>query len=113
MSKYYDQWKDRASVVSDYKDNTPLEEEIIYAGYTYDGDYSGAALVVFHRAGKLFENNDYHCSCYGLEEWRPEETLPGVLVLRKGWPGLDEELTRWMASQPPQSPNVAPPGAQS
>lgn len=112
MSKYYDEWTDRDFVVDSYGEDTPLENEILYAGYTYE-DYSGAALVVFHRNGKLSENNDYHCSCYGLERWQPEETVAEALLRRKGWPGLHEAMARWMAQQPPQSPNVTPAGRQN
>jgi hypothetical protein len=67
------------------------EDDIIYAGYTYE-DYSGSALVVFKKDGKLYENNDGHCSCYGLEDWRPEETSLDALKMRQGWPGLQEAL---------------------
>jgi hypothetical protein len=91
MSKYYDCWKSREDVVGDYGDKTPTEEELIYAGYTYE-DYSGSALVVWRRDGKLYENNDGHCSCSGLEHWEPEETSAAALGIRKGWPGLREAL---------------------
>lgn len=37
--------------------------------------YEGYAFVLFERAGKLYEVNASHCSCYGLEgQWEPEET---------------------------------------
>ena len=91
--KYYDCWTSRDDVVKDYGVNTPAEDELVYAGYTYEG-YSGAALVVFVRDGQWFENNDSHCSCYGLEMWEPEATNPESLLLRQGWPGLHETVQR-------------------
>lgn len=90
MPIYYDGWDDYESVKRDYKD-LPPEEDIIYAGYTYE-NYSGAALVVFAREGKLYENNDGHCSCYGLEDWRPEEASIDAIREYKSWPGLVEAL---------------------
>lgn len=56
--------------------------EVLLASYTYE-HYSGSALVVFRKDGKLYEVNGSHCSCYGLEgQWEPEET--SVEALRKG-----------------------------
>ncbi len=91
MCKYYDAWESHVDVVNDYKENTPSEDEIVYAGYTYEG-YDGRAIVVFLRNGKLFESNDFHCSCLGLSNWEPEETSVEALKIRKGWPGLVEAL---------------------
>lgn len=89
-SKYYDNWKSRGDV--DYNEVKAMpEDDIIYAGYTYEA-YSGNAIVVFVKDGKIFENNDGHCSCNGLESWKPEETSIEALRLRKGWPGLQEAL---------------------
>src|SRR4051812_43967563 len=46
---------------------------ILAAAYTYE-DYSGSALVLYEKDGKLFVNHGGHCSCYGLEDqWSPEE----------------------------------------
>lgn len=42
--------------------------------------YEGYAFVLFERAGKLYEVNGSHCSCYGLEgQWEPEETTAEAL----------------------------------
>lgn len=50
----------------------------------YDlGRYEGDALVVFRRGGTLYEVNDSHCSCNGLENWSPEETSVEALKLRR------------------------------
>lgn len=77
--------------VKAYYPDLPSEEDIIYAGYEVDG-YEGSAIVVFQKDGKLFENNDGHCSCNELEDWSPEETSYGALMMRNGWPGLHEAL---------------------
>lgn len=96
--KYFDEWKSREDVATDYKDNTPSEQEIIFAGYSYES-YEGSAIVVFARDGKLYENNDGHCSCHGLEDWRPEETSLAALRIRKDWPQMQAALDAWEASQ--------------
>lgn len=96
MQKYFNKWKSRDDVAADYKENTPADEEIVYACYEAGG-YEGSAIVVYQRDGKLYENNDSHCSCHGLEEWRPEETSVAALLMRKEWPGLREALERLSA----------------
>lgn len=56
--------------------------EVLYAYYEY-ADYSGDAMVVFRKDGKLYEALGSHCSCYGLEgQWDPEETSIEALKLR-------------------------------
>lgn len=87
---YYDEWNNYADLKMAYSE-CPQEDNIIYAGYSYE-DYSGSAIVVFFEDGKLFENNDGHCSCNGLEHWDPEETSLAALRIRKGWPGLQDAL---------------------
>lgn len=93
MATFYDNWKTREDVVRDYAAQTPTEDELVYAGYTYEG-YEGAALVVFVRDGQWFENHDYHCSCYGLENWSPEGTTPAAILMRPetDWPGLHDAV---------------------
>lgn len=55
---------------------------IHFAAYTHE-DYSGYALVIFEKDGKLFEVNGSHCSCHGLEgQWSPEETTIAALKMR-------------------------------
>lgn len=92
MGKYYDLWKKQADL--DYPEAKELpEESIVYAGYSY-GDWSGDAVVVFSKDGKLYENHDGHCSCNGLENWDPEETSKEAILMRPldGWPGLREAV---------------------
>lgn len=74
-----------------YGDNLPPRHAIVYAGYETQ-DYEGSALIVFLLAGELWENNDSHCSCNGLENWGPERTTRDALLMRTGWPGLAEAL---------------------
>lgn len=55
---------------------------IILADYSYE-DYSGNSFVLFEKAGKLYEVNGSHCSCYGLEDqWEPEEVVVKELLNR-------------------------------
>jgi hypothetical protein len=83
--------------VNDYGDRVPPEAQIVYAGYTYE-DYSGSALLVWVDAqGQWWENNDGHCSCYGLESWDPERTSRKALLMRQGWPGLHEAIESFTA----------------
>ena len=89
--KYYDEWKSHEDLRKDYP-NAPEDASIVFAGYTYES-YNGDAIVVFQRDGKLYENNDGHCSCNGLEHWEPEETTIEALRLRNSWPQLQDALT--------------------
>jgi|JI10StandDraft_1071094.scaffolds.fasta_scaffold389304_3 hypothetical protein len=90
--KYRDEWTSREDVVGDYGDKVPPEEQIVYASYTYE-DYCGSALLVWRDDnGQWWENNDGHCSCYGLEQWEPETTSREALLMREGWTGLREAV---------------------
>ena len=59
--------------------------EFIFASYEYE-DYSGYAFAVFIKDGKLYEINESHCSCNGLEHWEPEETSVIALMSRPNVP---------------------------
>lgn len=76
-----------------YGKGLPPAEDIVYANYDTPS-YEGYALIVFKKDGKLYENNDSHCSCYGLEDWEPEATTVEALKMRKGHAGegLSEAL---------------------
>jgi hypothetical protein len=91
IAKYYDLWTSREDI--DYAEARALPEpDIVYAGYTYE-DLSGDAIVVFRKDGKLYENHDCHCSCFGLEHWEPEETSKEAILMRRDdWPGLREAV---------------------
>ena len=80
---------------------------ILIASYTYE-NYSGAAIVLLEKDGKLFEVTGGHCSCHGLEEqWEPGETSIHALIRalngKSRWLpyGVDtadpEELKVWWA----------------
>lgn len=49
------------------------DEDVIYANYDTPS-YEGSAYILFKKDGKFYEAYDSHCSCYGLENWSPEET---------------------------------------
>lgn len=95
-TKYFGGWNSRESVRDDFfpvnnwgdtqtylvPQDFPSEDEILFAWYDC-ADYSGSALVVYERDGKLYEVNGGHCSCYGLEgQWTPEETTAEALGMR-------------------------------
>jgi len=81
--KYFDIFTDYDTFISNWDGikDAPTDAEILFAYYGYE-DYSGYAFVVFERDGKLFEAQDAHCSCNGLEVWRPEETTWAALAMR-------------------------------
>lgn len=96
--KYFGGWDSRENVLRSFfpapydwddepvkypaPDDFPTDEEILFAWYDYE-DYSGKALVVYERDGKLYEVNGSHCSCYALEgQWEPEETDAQSLGMR-------------------------------
>lgn len=70
---------------------------IIIAAYEYEC-YSGDAFVLYEKDGKLYEVNDSHCSCFGLQNWEPEETFKEALLKRLGsdsygvWHTYEKEL---------------------
>ena len=93
MAVYYGDFKDYdhmlSRVDSVIREALPAKHAIVYAGYDVDG-YDGEAIIVFKRGGRLFENHDSHCSCMGLESWKPEETTKAAILMRPEdhWPGL-------------------------
>lgn len=87
--RYFDEWSSHEDLP--YGDDNPTDAEVVYASYTFEG-YEGSAIIVFRRDGKWFENNDSHCSCHGLEDWRPEETSLEALRIRRGWDGLQAAI---------------------
>ena len=67
-------------------ENNPLfpeEKEILFAAYDYE-DYSGSAVMLFKKNGKLYEYTGSHCSCNGLEDsvFSAGETSWEALALR-------------------------------
>lgn len=73
--------------------DVPAEDDIIFAGYE-NGGYDGHALIVFWKDGKVYQNDDWHCSCHGLEDWSPEETTLDAVAMQTGWDGLSEAVER-------------------
>lgn len=90
--RYFQEWKSIDDVLVDYPDSGLRDDEVLFAYYGY-GSYCGSATVLFVRDGTLYENADSHCSCYGLEVWRPTEVTWDQLALRKDPPSyLEEDL---------------------
>lgn len=82
---YRNEFSTKDDVISKF--NAPADAldgaEVIYADYTYE-DYSGNAMVIYEKDGKLYEVNGSHCSCYGLEgQWWPEETSWEAIAMRE------------------------------
>jgi hypothetical protein len=83
-SVYHNLFNGPKSVVSQFgAPEDALKDAIVYyANYEYE-DYNGCAVVVFKKAGKLYEVHGSHCSCYGLEgQWEPEETSWAAIAMR-------------------------------
>lgn len=93
MERYFDDWDTGklAGLLEDFN-ITPgdiSDGEILFASYTYE-NYSGSALVIFERAGHVYEVHGSHCSCFGLEgQWAAEETSWAALNARYGENGSD------------------------
>jgi hypothetical protein len=88
---FIQQFVDAQSVLDAY--GAPAEAlkgaRVLVAWYG-DGCYCGSSFVLYKKAGKLFEVNGSHCSCYGLEgQWEPEETSIEALELREFRPHYD------------------------
>jgi hypothetical protein len=72
--KYWDIFDDIDAVHTHWNGSRDVTDgEVLLAIYSYE-DYSGSAYLLYERDGKLYEVFDSHCSCYGLENWEPEET---------------------------------------
>lgn len=92
---YLNNWDSEEEMKKDFEITAADLEgaEVLLASYGTPS-YEGYAFVLFERAGKLYEVNGSHCSCYGLEgQWIPEETRKEALLERmdKGTLGNGEE----------------------
>lgn len=79
IDEYNRELKKLKSIINKAKKNY----NILFASYVYE-DYSGDAVVLFERDGKLYEVYGSHCSCYGLEgQWEEgDEVVLDELVPR-------------------------------
>lgn len=93
----YGRWDNYEEMVNDWKgtrwkwsekddpapEGMPTKDELLFASYggsSYDGD----AILIWNRAGKLYEAQGSHCSCFGLEgQFEPEETTLAALAMRE------------------------------
>lgn len=82
---FFDDWENEGitQLVEDFEIKEDISGyEILFAAYTYE-DYSGDAVVLAQKDGKLFEVHGGHCSCYGLEgQWECEEVSGDALLKR-------------------------------
>lgn len=81
MKRYYENWEKIEDVVDAYPTSDLKDEEVLFAYYG-DGDYCGAATVLFQRDGKLYENTDSHRSGNRLASWEPDEVTWEQLGMR-------------------------------
>jgi hypothetical protein len=93
---YHGEWTSREDMLTEVewpRDEIPSDSDIAYAAYDVDG-YEGWALLIFRRGSELFEVNDSHCSCHGLDNWVPEATSWDAIAMYENeyprWPGLSE-----------------------
>jgi len=87
MNRFEDLFTSNEDICHEFQiDEKELKDAYVHAAvYRYE-DYSGSALVLFEKNGKLFSVHGSHCSCNGLEDqWEPGE-ISWKLVLH--W--LDE-----------------------
>ena len=67
-------WSSESEVYKDFAIEPKADAKILFASYN-EHCYEGNAFVLLAQAGKLFEINGSHCSCFGLEkQFEPEET---------------------------------------
>lgn len=101
MAIYHGSWEKFDDVIASYPDALADESMLIYASYVQE-DYSGDAYVVFVENGVLYEQHEGHCSCNGLENWRPEATtIAAMLSYRTNNDNdpLVDALLAWMTSK--------------
>lgn len=80
--RYFEAFDSHEDMVGQWSGSKDVSDpEVIFARYDCP-PYEGYAICVYKRDGKLFEVNDSHCSCYGLENWEPEETSIEALLMR-------------------------------
>jgi hypothetical protein len=69
---YFGMFHSYEDVCSEFQISS-IDGVVLFAAYEYE-DYSGDAVVIFMKDGKLFHVDAGHCSCFGLEQqWSPEE----------------------------------------
>lgn len=97
---YFGEWTCKDDIIGSFDINKEIKKEIsdldiICAVYGLE-NCSGDCFVLFRKDGKLYEINDNHCSCYGLQNWEPEETTKQALLKRNGcydvWEYFGKEL---------------------
>lgn len=59
-----------------------VDATVLFVAYDYES-YSGEAIAIFWKDSKLYEAHCSHCSCNGLDEFRPEETSFEALMMQR------------------------------
>ena len=87
---FLDGFSNRADILNEFKlaPKAISEYKIIVAVYDLSEAYSGGVFILMEKDGQLYEVNDSHCSCYGLEHFDIEETTAEALRIRcnSDWP---------------------------
>lgn len=87
---FLDGFSNRADILNEFSISPKVisEYKIIVAVYDLSEAYSGDAFILMEKDGQLYEVNDSHCSCYGLENFDIEETTADALRIRcdSDWP---------------------------
>lgn len=82
MLPLFDGFDDAADVFSEFG-MKPIDGVDIRIAIYDRGHYEGSAIVIYRSpSGQLYEVNESHCSCHGLEDWNPEKTTIAALRMR-------------------------------
>jgi hypothetical protein len=84
---YYGEFTDKEQMFKSFNESSLSQKykdiEVLIAIYSY-ANWEGQAFVLYRQNNQLFEVNEYHCSCHGLNNWAPEETNKEALMKRFG-----------------------------
>lgn len=82
MGIYLGLFANQNDVEKEFGSAEVMDYDILFAAYTFES-WSGDALVIARKDGKIFEIEGGHCSCYGLEgQWSPTEVNIQYLLNR-------------------------------
>lgn len=90
--KYFADFEDYESMTRQWNGSDSVKDEEVICSTYNPGDYCGDAHCYFLRDGQLFEVHDSHCSCFGLEDFEPEKTSFGAVLMRKDLSDVERAL---------------------